>query len=196
MHFGKWVFNGCFILHGRFSSVLVPMDVRQWHVDILGGHVASPQVIICSIFLRRPHGALFKLQQKGSINEYLSEFKRLANHIVGLAPPFLLSCFILGLTSKLHWKVHALQPFSLPQVVALAKLQEDKLHDRHCLILSTHFPTPVIPSTKDNSGPLPSTPTPWLPVNRLSFEDLVVHHDKGLCYHCEDKWFPGHRCKP
>ena len=25
---------------------------------------------------------------------------------------------------------------------------------------------------------------------------MVVHHDKGLYYHCEDKWIPDHRCKP
>lgn len=73
-----------------------------------------------------PHEALFKIQQQGSVNDYFIKFKRLVNHIVGLAPPFLLSCFISSLTHKLYCKVQTLQPLSLPQVVALAKLQEDK----------------------------------------------------------------------
>lgn len=24
---------------------------------------------------------------------------------------------------------------------------------------------------------------------------MAVHRDKGLCYHCDDKWVTGHRCK-
>ncbi|KAH1230703.1 hypothetical protein GmHk_10G030083 [Glycine max] len=35
-----------------------------------------------------------------------------------------------------------------------------------------------------------------LPFKRLSFEEMAVHRDKGLCYHCNDKWVTGHRCKP
>lgn len=37
-------------------------------------------------FYESPHGALFKLQQKGSVNDYLIEFKGFTNQIVGLAP--------------------------------------------------------------------------------------------------------------
>lgn len=81
-------------------------------------------------FYDDPHGALFKLLQRGSMNEYLTKFKRLANRIVGLAPPALLSCFISGLHPELRREVQALQPHSLLQVVALAKLQKEKLHDR------------------------------------------------------------------
>ena len=69
-----------------------------------------------------PQGALFKLQQRGSVNDYLTEFERLANRIVGLSPTVLLSCFISGLYPDLRREVRALQPMSISQVVALAKL--------------------------------------------------------------------------
>ena len=75
-------------------------------------------------------GALFKLTQRSSVNEYLNEFERLANRIVGLQPSFLLSCFISGLTPELRREVQVLQTLSLPQAISLAKLQEDKLEDR------------------------------------------------------------------
>lgn len=81
-------------------------------------------------FYDDPRGALFKLTQRGSVNEYLTEFERLANRIVGLPPTFLLSCFISGLQPDIRYEVQALQPVSLSQVTALAKLQEDKLEDR------------------------------------------------------------------
>ena len=71
-----------------------------------------------------PKGALFKLTQRGMVNEYLTEFKRLANRVIGLPPPFLLSCFVSGLAQDIRREVLALQPISLPQAMALAKLRD------------------------------------------------------------------------
>jgi len=73
-------------------------------------------------FYDDPQGALFKLQQRGSVNDYLTDFERLANRIIGFSPTSLLSYFISGLYPELRRKVQALQPMSLPQAVALAKL--------------------------------------------------------------------------
>ncbi|MCI40630.1 hypothetical protein A2U01_0061863, partial [Trifolium medium] len=81
-------------------------------------------------FYDDPRGALFKLTQRGSVNQYLTEFERLANRVVGLPHHFLLSCFISGLTPEIRRKVQAFQPISLPQATALAKIQEDKIEDR------------------------------------------------------------------
>ncbi|KHN05914.1 hypothetical protein glysoja_026502, partial [Glycine soja] len=74
-----------------------------------------------------PYGTLFKLQQCNIVNEYLSEFERLTNCVVSLAPPLLLSCFISSLSPDLQREVQALQSMCLSQAMALAKLQEDKL---------------------------------------------------------------------
>lgn len=40
-----------------------------------------------------------------------------------------------------------------------------------------------------------SLPSPKIPIKRLTAEELAVRRDQGLCYHCDDKWSPGHRCK-
>ena len=108
-------------------------------------------------FYDDPHGALFKLFQHGSVNDYLTEFERLANRTVGLAPPYILSCFISGLHPELRREVQALQPVSLPQVVALAKLQEDKILDRR---KGSRYPTPTQPSplpSHNHLNPIPSS---------------------------------------
>ncbi|KHN29906.1 hypothetical protein glysoja_014724, partial [Glycine soja] len=81
-------------------------------------------------FYDDPQGALFKLQQQGSVNDYRTKFERLANWIVGLSPMALLSYFISGLYPDLCREVQALQPMFIPQAVALAKLQEEKIQDR------------------------------------------------------------------
>lgn len=49
-----------------------------------------------------PKGTLFKLTHTGTVNEYLHEFERLANRIIGFPSSCLLSCFISGLAPKLH----------------------------------------------------------------------------------------------
>lgn len=84
------------------------------------------------------------------------EFEHLANRVVGLAMPFLLSCFVLGLTPELCCEVQALQLMCLPQAVALAKLQEDKLLDRHHSHRPSHNYTPQ--PSPPNPAPAPSSP--------------------------------------
>ncbi|KAL5133129.1 hypothetical protein HKD37_03G006506 [Glycine soja] len=54
-----------------------------------------------------PVGALFKLTHTGSVLTYLKEFEDLANRIIGLPTPFLLPCFISGLTSEMRRTVQA-----------------------------------------------------------------------------------------
>lgn len=57
-------------------------------------------------------GALFKLCRTASMKEYQAQFKSLANQIIGLPPPFNLSCFILGLKPFTRREVQAFQPIS------------------------------------------------------------------------------------
>ncbi|KAF8398742.1 hypothetical protein HHK36_014600 [Tetracentron sinense] len=40
-----------------------------------------------------------------------------------------------------------------------------------------------------------STVKPYGEVRRLTDSELQKKRDKGLCYRCDDKWAPGHRCK-
>ncbi|MCI22893.1 hypothetical protein A2U01_0044071, partial [Trifolium medium] len=127
-----------------------------------------------------PSSSLFKLTQRSSVNQYLNEFERLANRIVGLPQPFLLSCFISGLSPEIRREVQALRPLSLSQATALAKLQEDKIAD--CRRLFNHKPPLSSSSTTSPSGPHPSAlplpapntlpllPTP--PKPRLNYRKL------------------------
>ena len=64
-------------------------------------------------FYDEPRDTLFKLIQRTSVTEYLMEFERLANRIVGLSPPMLLSCFLFGLNPEIRREVQAFQPVSL-----------------------------------------------------------------------------------
>lgn len=60
------------------------------------------------------------------------------------------------------------------------------------------FRAPPVPQSTPypKPGPTLSTQAFKIPVKRLTSEELAVRRDQGLCYHCDDKWSPGHRCKP
>jgi len=140
-------------------------------------------------FYEDPKGALFKLSQRGTVNEYLTEFERLANRVIGLPPPFMLSCFISGLSPEIRREVLAIQPISLPQETTLAKLQEDKLKDRrqssNC---PNNFPRPPNHTNHPSSKSKP-------PFVQRTTEEIAFHKEKGLCYNCDEKWSATHRCK-
>jgi len=52
-------------------------------------------------------GTLFKLTQCGTVAKYLSAFEDLAHRTIGLPLPFLLNCFISGLTPEIYREVQA-----------------------------------------------------------------------------------------
>lgn len=144
------------------------------------------------------------------MTKYLIGFECLTNHIVGLPHPFLLSCFISCLQPKIRYKVQALQPMALPQAMALAKLQEDKLEDCchfNCSKpLSNPLPPPLPPA---NPQPqlVPSTIAPIRSVapsslatprphyHRLSLNEITDCHEKGLCYNYDENFGPKHHCR-
>ena len=140
-----------------------------------------------------PREALFKLTQRGTVTKYLTEFEKLANCITGLSPSVLLSCFISGLSPEIRREVQAFQPLSLPKVIALAHLQEDKINDRR-----KHARTPCnhpSPNTTSSNSHSTQTPRPKPPFVQRTQEDMAYRREKGLCYNCDEKWSSSHRCK-
>ncbi|XP_027905965.1 uncharacterized protein LOC114165577 [Vigna unguiculata] len=156
-----------------------------------------------------PKGALFKLCQTTNVREYQAQFESLANRIVGLPPPFFLSCFVSGLKPEIRREVQAFQPISLSQAISLAKLQEDKFADiatsirsqrftpiAQRSVVNTDFPSSKPVSIRNSSFPPQSSPnTNNPPIKRLSTAELQNRREKGLCYYCDDKYKPGHKCK-
>jgi len=148
-----------------------------------------------------PTGLLCKLQQRSSVSAYLSEFKFLANRIVGLPAPFVLSCFILGLNPTIHREVQVLQSISLAQAVSYARLQEEKLLDAHrpppYRPLVSTGPSSTRSSSNNSTQPLLPTPvrtSSSIPFKRLTPEELASRREKGLCFHCDEKFSRGHKC--
>nr|KYP61158.1 hypothetical protein KK1_023583 [Cajanus cajan]KYP68329.1 hypothetical protein KK1_021950 [Cajanus cajan] len=148
---------------------------------------------------------LFKLRQKGSVIDYQVEFERISNRVYGLSPDSILHCFISGLLPEIQEELALHRPQSINQAIDLAKLVESKLSAskaRTSTRIVPHKPYSSLPPPKPSlpappSSPVPSTTTsPTLPVKRLTQAQLQERRALGLCYNCDEKFHPTHRCKP
>lgn len=139
-----------------------------------------------------PTRPLFTITHRGTVIDYLTEFEALANRIIGLPPPFLLSCFISGLSPDIRREIQALQPLKLLHATALAHLQEEKLLDL-CRFFRGHTSSqgsfaPRLPRQALSSSllpPPPLLPTPpksTIPYKRILLEELAMQREKGVCF--------------
>nr|KYP43838.1 Retrotransposable element Tf2 [Cajanus cajan] len=150
-------------------------------------------------------GTLFKLKQSGSVGEYQASFEKLCNKIVGLSHENLLNCFLSGLSPPIERELKILKPGTLTQAIGMAKLVEEKLSDTKPKFSRPHLPTstPSHHIQASNSTKLPappdptqttSTTTPKIPIKKLSMQQMQERRALGLCYNCDEKFMPGHRC--
>ncbi|OMO55084.1 reverse transcriptase [Corchorus capsularis] len=150
-----------------------------------------------------PQTALFKLKQTGMVAQYQQEFELLSNRVSALTDEHLLNLFISGLRYDIQQEVVILNPLSLTQAFALAKLQEVKLNDSRrgyrtpplaSSVPSPQFRTPALPSSS-NTSKGPSSSTAVFPIRRFSPSKMQARRAKGLCFNYDENFQPGHRCK-
>ncbi|CAN0904661.1 Retrovirus-related Pol polyprotein from transposon 17.6 [Linum grandiflorum] len=123
-----------------------------------------------------PFGELTKLQQRTTVRDYQTEFERLLVRAGQLAPEQQVACFISGLATGIRTEVQAGQPETLSAAIGLARLYEEKV------------------MTTLKLGPAAGTAA-RLPIKRLNPTEIRERRDKGLCFNCDEKFVPGHRCK-
>ncbi|KAH7513106.1 hypothetical protein FEM48_Zijuj12G0161300 [Ziziphus jujuba var. spinosa] len=142
--------------------------------------------------------ALAHLRQTSIVAAYQENFKKLSHHIDGLPESFLIGCFIAGLQDNVKIK----HPPTLTEAIGVARLIE-----KHNLLQRKlpQFPRSPVPTTHNQGnptqgllGPPPSpktTPSTLPPsLRRISPQEACERREKGLCYYCDEKFIPGHRC--
>nr|POF25153.1 hypothetical protein CFP56_47401 [Quercus suber] len=97
-------------------------------------------------------------------------------------------------TDEIRLEVKLFCPTTLVHATSLARLQEEKLQQ-------TGEPPPktgLIPLPQRRSSPDPTRDSQILPsatFKKLSWFEMQGRLDKGLCYNCDEKFGPRHRCK-
>nr|KYP36817.1 Transposon Ty3-I Gag-Pol polyprotein [Cajanus cajan] len=138
---------------------------------------------------------LYKLRQFGTVSEYQAQFERLSNRVYGLSPENLLNCFISGLRSDLRHELLILHPPTISEAIGLAKLFEAKFRDSKPKTSKPYLTTPSTNSPTHITPPTSISPTPVVPpIKRLTSAQMQERRALGLCYNCDDKFIPGHKC--
>ena len=106
----------------------------------------------------------------------------------------LIGSYVGGLKDEIRSEVKLFCRTTLVHATSLARLQEEKLQrigDQPPKIGLIPLPQPrSSPNPTSNSQILPSTT-----FKKLSWSEMQGRREKGLCYNCDEKFGPGHRCK-
>ena len=145
------------------------------------------------------HMALAKIRQKGSLGDYQREFEKLQNKVDNWSEEALVGTFLGGLDETIANHVQMFAPTTLKDVIRLARrcdeLQQQKkvAHPRSYTQPSQFTPRSHAspPSTVLVSNRPPPPPTP----KKLSWEEMKRKRSMGLCFSCDERYSPGHKCK-
>ncbi|KAH9699109.1 hypothetical protein KPL71_024219 [Citrus sinensis] len=140
-----------------------------------------------------PVGQLSKLRQTSTVRLYQEQFEALVARTRGLPEDFFVQCFVSGLRDAIKNQVAMFQPKTLIQAVGLALLQESTLEamikeaKASTRTMSSHV-IPTVESKRNFMGQIP-------PIKRISAAEMQERRANKLCYYCDEKFEPGHKCK-
>jgi hypothetical protein len=101
------------------------------------------------------------VQQRGTLRDYLKEFERLANQVVGRPQKALIGNFLGGLRADISTDVRKFKPWTLRENVEFVRMREDELQR------TKMTPSPVDPM----KSTLQSNDSPTQ-VKKLSWEEM------------------------
>ncbi|XP_073260170.1 uncharacterized protein [Populus alba] len=140
--------------------------------------------------------------QVTTVAAYQEAFEGLSHRVDGLPEPFLVGCFIAGLRDDIRLDVKTKQAKTLGDTIGVARLvKERNLLQRK----GKRFARSTVisrPLSTTNSGVL-GPPLASKPINntapslfrRITNQEARERREKGLCFYCDEKFIPGHRCQ-
>jgi len=152
----------------------------------------------CPRHVLSPEGRLSKMVQTSTVADFRRRFEAVLNETMTLPEEFLVECFLSGLRPDILTAVTAHEPTRLDQLINLAHIQEQRIIAEKGPPRPAFARTqPLLPTPTSQSAPIaPTTPSNGrLPFKRLSQAEMQSRREKGLCFNCDEKFSPGHRCK-
>jgi hypothetical protein len=136
---------------------------------------------------REPHflGRLTKLHQIGSITYFITTFEKLDIRTEGLSNVFYVDFFISGLKEAIWAHVNMHHPTTWLQACQLGTKVDS-------ILQAPPMKAPVLNHPHPRAHP---APTQTLKVQKISPTEMVEHHKQGLCYYCDEKYSPWHKCR-
>ncbi|XP_059066288.1 uncharacterized protein LOC131857619 [Cryptomeria japonica] len=118
------------------------------------------------------------LRQRGTVEEYITEFQKICVRVSGVDEDRLTYLFVEGLKDSIKGLMRALKPPTLDDAIDKALGLED----------TSTWEKPSKTFTKN-------THTKEWPRKGNTFKEREESKRKNVCYHCHEKWEYGHSCK-
>lgn len=137
--------------------------------------------------------ALSHIRQKGPLIEYQREFERLQNKVEGWTEKALVGAFMGGLNTSISNGIRIFKPKTLTEVINLARHRDDQLQKEKRWNNTRPYNTGSSRSVHTNS-PTNNNKQQMEP-RKLSWDEMTRKRSLGLCFSCDENFFPGHKCK-
>ena len=120
------------------------------------------------------------------MREYQREFERLGNRVQEWTQKALVSTFMGGLKAEIADEIRMFKPKSLKEAISLARMPDEHLN-RH--------ETATRPFSRTIVGSSPMKMKTLSPMKRLTWAEMQRRRAQGLCFNCNEKFAPWHKCK-
>ncbi|CAL1391412.1 unnamed protein product [Linum trigynum] len=156
---------------------------------------------------------LSHIKQTGSLKDYQTEFERLGNRVRGWSQQALVGTFLGGLKPEIAEGIRIFNPRTLREAISLARVREEQLARYQSPPRSSYrspadYTTPPRPRTRPTFEPtfaarprpveappqLRNRPQPPPGGRRIPYEEMHRRRQAGLCFNCDEKFTPTHRC--
>lgn len=127
----------------------------------------------------------------------------MSHHVHGLTQTYKVNCFISGLKDALKYEMMAKKPTTMVEVMRLAKLEEQKnvaikkstKSNAYKAFVGGAGGVNIGIGSKQKSTATSTVATTVYPVKKLTQQELRERREKGLCFSCDEKYTPCHKCK-
>lgn len=161
-----------------------------------------------TVDLQRPFEALSAVKQTSTVREYLSKFEQILSLLTKLPHAYIVDRFVGGLRDDIRYEILSSRPQNLRDAIALAKLSEDKFNNMRKPVrqlfqppFKPHYTTPQPSTLVPRQFPPKTTPeysfkpSQFSNAKKLTSTEIMQRRSQELCYTCDEKWFPGHKCQ-
>lgn len=193
------------------ASMHLEGKAEYWYVDYVEGREHMGWNMFVAMVMDRFEeeerenlvGDFNKLKQDGSVESYKIQFEQLKAFVLqnnrGLTEDYFVKSFLSGLKDEIRSMVMMMRPLTVNQAVHSAKMQERSMNQ-----LNKGMRTKFRSATSNLKGFKPNTEYVSKVGNyeprssssrRFTPEEIEERKKKGLCFHCDEKYIYGHKCK-
>ena len=144
------------------------------------------------------YGRIFQLRQSGTVDELLADYFALASYIPELCEAMAINALTKALKPYIRLEVRKMKPKTTNELFEFALEAEEIAQDDRDVTHDKGGTRTLQPrsdiSAKIETGTNKTTGGRSWRLN-LTSEEFAQCKAQGLCFQCNDKFTPGHRCK-